>query len=95
MSMRVRVNDSGIRALKEHVRQQLPIMAQQSSSKLQSVYDRVLAAGQGKNVDEVRDLLAVEWRSTFGQELSEPNLTEAATVLAEGRRIEVRLRIQV
>jgi hypothetical protein len=94
MSMRVRVNDSGIRALKEHVRQQFPIIAQQSSSNLQGVYDRVLAAGQGKNVDEVRDLLAVEWRSTFGQELSEPNLTEAATVLAEGRRIEVRLRIQ-
>jgi hypothetical protein len=94
MSMRVRVNDTAVRALKEHVRQQLPTMAQQSSSKLQSVYDRVLATGQGRDVDEVRDLLAVEWRSTFGQELAEPNLTEAATMLADGRRIEVRLRIQ-
>lgn len=91
--MRLQINNDAIRALKEHAERQMSTNVQQQHVKLQGVYDRVLAAGQGKTVDEVKALLAQEWRSAFGQEMTGPNLSKAANVLAEGRRIEVRLEV--
>jgi len=45
-------------------------------------------------VDDVKVLLAQEWRSTFDQEITDPQLSRVANVLAEGRRIEVQTRVQ-
>jgi hypothetical protein len=49
---------------------------------------------QGKSGDEVKALLAQEWRSAFGTEIAEPNLSQAASVLASGRRIKVELKVK-
>lgn len=59
------------------------------AGELQGVYDRVLQAGTGKTTDEVKDMLRAEVRATFGTEITDPELSACAAVLASGRRIEV------
>ena len=61
---------------------------------VQSVYGRVLRLGKGKSLMEVKDLLAREWRSTFGTNITDPELSEAAEKLAKGQRIKVVLRMK-
>ena len=63
---------------------------QDRASELQGVYDRVHQAGSGMTVEEVKDLLRAEVRATFGTEITDPELSACAEVLASGRRIEVR-----
>ena len=69
-------------------------LAQEQADRLQSVYDRVLRLGQGKSLIEVKDLLAREWRSTFGTNITDPELSERAAKLAEGQQIKVVLRMK-
>jgi hypothetical protein len=60
------------------------------ADELQAVYDRVLQAGRGKSLEEVKQVLQAEVRSTFGTEITDPELSDCAEVLAAGRRIVVR-----
>jgi len=60
------------------------------ADQLQGVYDRVHQAASGKTPEEVKDLLRTEVRATFGTEITDPELSASAEVLASGRRIEVR-----
>jgi hypothetical protein len=62
------------------------------AEELQGVYDRVHQADDGKTVDEVKEFLRAEVRATFGTEITDPELSACAGVLASGRRIEVRRR---
>jgi hypothetical protein len=63
---------------------------QAQADQLQAVYDRVLQAGQGKSLEEVKELLGHNIRATFGTEITDPELSACSEVLASGRRIEVR-----
>lgn len=62
-------------------------------AKIQDVCNRVLREGRGKSFEEVKVLLADEWRRAEHSELVEPQLSKFAAMLtlaiAEGRPIEV------
>ena len=60
------------------------------AEELQGVYERVHQVGSGKTVEEVKDLLRAEVYATFGTEITDPELSACAEVLASGRRIDVR-----
>jgi len=92
--VRLQFKGDAIRALKEHAERQMMSHVHGQADKLQGVYDRVLDSSQGKTENEVKALLIQEWRSTFGNELGEPQLSAAASVLAEGRRIKVQTEIK-
>jgi hypothetical protein len=80
-------------ALRRFTDEQSRRLPQIAADRLQDLYDRVLRDGEGKSVDEVKVLLASEWRSMYGKDLSESDLSERAAVLAAGRRIVVKLRV--
>jgi len=63
---------------------------QDRADQLQAVYDLVLQSGQGESLEDVKGLLRNEFHATFGTEITDPDLTACADVLASGRRIEVR-----
>jgi hypothetical protein len=81
---------SGVEFDPARIAQALDAAAQAQADQLQAVYDRVLQAGKGKDLDRVKALLRNEIRATFGTEITDPELTSCAEVLASGRRIEVR-----
>jgi hypothetical protein len=74
----IEFNDDGMRRLGERV------------TRMQDVFDRVLAEGKGKPVEEVKGMLARELRAAFGQDAPDDMLSNVATMLAEGRRVEAR-----
>ncbi len=63
----------------------------QRADELQELYDRVLTTEAGKPVEDVKTVLAREWRTTFDTELTDPELSDTAEVLASGTRIKVKL----
>lgn len=81
--MEIKWNEEGLQGLAQHVGEQV-------AAKTQEVYDRVLLAGTGKSVQEVEDLLAHELESEFGAAPTSPDLTNIASELAAGRRVEAR-----
>ena len=68
-------------------------LAQIQADKMQAVYDKVLRASRGKDLDHVKLLLASEWRSAFGSDIAEPRLSQRAAELAAGRRVKVKLDV--
>jgi hypothetical protein len=64
--------------------------ARQGADRMQGVFDRVLELGEGKPVQEVKVILAREWRSAFGGDITDPELSRDAALLAAGHRIEAR-----
>lgn len=80
-------------ALRQLARDRPRQLAQAQADKIQKVYDQVLQDGGGKSVEEVRSLLAREWRSALGGDLTEPRLSQAAAELAAGNRIKMKLRV--
>jgi hypothetical protein len=64
--------------------------AQVRADELQTVYDNVLRTAGGKSLEEAKELLRDEVRAAFGTEITDPELSSCAEVLAAGRRIEVR-----
>jgi hypothetical protein len=64
--------------------------ARQWAGRVEAVYDRVIRAGRGESLDEVKLLLAREWRAEFGTDVPESGLSRCAELLAEGRHIQVR-----
>jgi len=82
--LKVKWNEQGLQQLAQEAGRQV-------AAKTQDVYDRVLSIGAGKSPQEVKDLLAREWKSEFGTVPTDPDLTNVATELAAGRRVEVRV----
>jgi hypothetical protein len=64
--------------------------ARSHAAKVQVVMDRVLQAGQGKTVDEVKAFLQGEVRSALGGDITDPELSSYAERLAAGQRVEVK-----
>jgi microcystin degradation protein MlrC len=64
--------------------------ARAQTAKVQTVLDRVLQTGQGKTVDEVKALLQKEVRTTLGGEITDPELSSFAELLAAGQRVDVK-----
>lgn len=85
--MKIKFDDDAIRKMANDA-------ARTQADRLQRVYDNVLEAGQGKTEAEVKELLAQQWRSTFGAEITDSELSQAAAVLAVGRRIKVQLEVK-
>jgi hypothetical protein len=81
---RFELNEAGIA-------QAIDAAAQLRVDELQAICDRVLYAGQGKSLDDVKALLRNDVRKTFGTEITDPDLSAYAEALASGRRVEVRL----
>ena len=69
-------------------------LAQARADKIQALYDGVLRNGAGKDIEEVKALLAERWRAAFGAELANADLTAAAGHLAAGRRIKVDVQLR-
>lgn len=65
-------------------------IVQDQAGRLQEVLDRVFKVARGKNLEWVKARLAQEWQSELGGEITEPELSEYAQTLVEGRRIKVR-----
>ena len=78
--------------LKQYKEEQLRHLPRIQADKIQTVYDRVLHSGRGRDVEDVKILLAREWRSVLGSDLGEPTLSQAAVELASGKRIKINLR---
>lgn len=78
-----------LRRYSQEQRRQLPRV---QADKIQAVYDRVLIEGRGKSVEQVKILLATEWRSALGTDLEDLTLSQAATEVAAGKRIKIELR---
>lgn len=70
-------------ALEQIGRQAVGGFIRQLQPALDSLFDRY----QGQPVDVVKPALSAEWRAKAGKPLSEPQLTQWATLISEGKRI--------
>jgi TRAP-type C4-dicarboxylate transport system substrate-binding protein len=59
------------------------------AKRLQKMMDDLLRRYQGRPVSEVKSALAREWKKDGGK-VTDPELTEWATEISEGRRITVK-----
>jgi hypothetical protein len=57
---------------------------------MQPVLDRVADRCAGQPVNDVREVLAVEWGANAGKALPEPYLTNWATRIGNGERVVLR-----
>ena len=85
--MKINFDEDAVRRLADEA-------ARKQAARLQSVYDRVLEAGRGKDLGAMKVLLSNEWRSEFGTAIPDQQLSQSAEVLAQGRRIEVRPQVR-
>ena len=60
------------------------------NAKMQPVVDRVHQQHANQPVDQVRQALNTAWRQAAGKDLPEPTLTNAATQISQGKRVELR-----
>lgn len=56
----------------------------------QRVMDRFVQQHKGKPVDDIKPLLRRQWRTSFGETLTEPDLTKYATAAADGQFFTVK-----
>jgi hypothetical protein len=82
--LKIEWNQQGLQQLAEEA-------GRRTAARAQGVYDRVLSMGAGKGTVEVKGLLAREWESEFGTVPTDPDLTNVASELAAGHRVEVRV----
>lgn len=78
--MRIEWDDNALKQIENEV-------GQQAAKEMQKVVDRVLRAGKGKPVAEVKRMLRREWRTALGGDITDPELTKWAELLAAGHRI--------
>jgi hypothetical protein len=76
------------------IRRMTSEIVEEQASTLQDLLDRVFQLAPGKSVDWVKALLAKEWRSEFGSEITDPELSEYAQTLAGGCRIKVQPQLK-
>jgi hypothetical protein len=74
----------------EELRRMTNDILQEEASQLQAALDRVHRLAEGKNLEQVKILLELEWRTKFAAEITDPDLTDYAQTLVEGHRIVVR-----
>ena len=73
------------------IRRMINEAAQAKAGQVEAVYDKVRLASQGKSVDEVKVILQREWRlALLCGDITDPELTSCAEVLARGQRIGVK-----
>ncbi len=78
--MRIEWDENGMKRLEREV-------GQQAAKEMQTVMDRVLRAARGRPVAEVKRMLRREWRSVLGGDITDPELTQWAALLAAGKRV--------
>lgn len=61
------------------------------ASDYQKMFDSLLRRYKGRPVSEIKPVLRREW-SRVGGSISEPELTEYATHISEGTRIQMRVK---
>ncbi len=61
------------------------------ASDYQKMFDSLLRRYKGRPVSEIKPVLRREW-SRVGGSISDPELTEYATHISEGTRIEMRVK---
>lgn len=61
------------------------------SSDYQKMFDTLLRRYKGRPVTEIKPVLRREW-SRVGGSISDPELTDYATLLSEGTRIEMKVK---
>ena len=61
------------------------------ASHYQKMFDSLLRRYKGRPVSEIKPVLRREW-SRVGGSISEPELTEYATHISEGTRIQMRVK---
>ncbi len=81
--MRIEWDADGQKSLTKEV-------GRQAAKETQAVLDRVLRVAKGKPIEDVRRLLRKEWRSTLGGDITDPELSKFAKLLAAGQRIVLR-----
>lgn len=79
------------RALERAVLQAADGAVRRKADNLQTVVDNLERTHQGRPVDEVKVALRTAWRSATGDgDITDPELTQWATHISEGRHINVR-----
>ncbi|HLR94128.1 MAG TPA: hypothetical protein VK053_06365 [Jiangellaceae bacterium] len=61
------------------------------ASDYQQMFDSLLRRYKGRHVSEVKPVLRREW-ARVGGSISDPELTDYATLISEGTRIELRVQ---
>jgi hypothetical protein len=56
----------------------------------QAFFDSMSRRYRGRSVEEIKPVLQREWRQKLDGTITEPELTEYATAISEGTRIDVR-----
>jgi len=74
----------------EVIRRMATEIVEEQAQRLQDLLDRVFRLASGRSVEWVKIVLAQEWRSEFDVEITDPELSEYAGALTEGRRIKVQ-----
>lgn len=62
-----------------------------SASGYQKMFDTLLRRYKGRPVSEIKPVLRREW-SRIGGSISDPELTDYATLVSEGTRIQMRVK---
>ena len=60
------------------------------ASQMQDLLDSVLTTQQGRDVEEMKSVLASRWHQQFDRTLTDPHLSTWAEQLASGGRVVVR-----
>lgn len=77
--------------LERVVRQAADGAVRQKANDLQAVVDNLGRTHQGRPVDEVKVALRGAWQNATGDgDITDPELTDWATYISEGRHIEIR-----
>jgi hypothetical protein len=77
-------------AIRDLANQALTIRARE----MQALLDEVRTTEQGKDVDDVKVVLATRWRETFERDLTDPHLRAWAEQLAKGGQVIVKLELE-
>jgi hypothetical protein len=64
------------------------------AQEMQALLDEVRTTEQGKDVDDVKAVLAARWRETFERDLTDPHLSAWAEQLAKGGQVIVKPELE-
>ncbi len=88
MSSRFEFDD---RAFRREVDKEVRKSLEEVRKNYQRLFERITTRYQGRPLEEIKRVLRTEWRREGG-DITDPDLTEYAQAISEGRRIEVRVR---
>jgi hypothetical protein len=79
------------RAFERAIKDAADKAVEQRAAELQRIFDSLHRTCSGKPVEEVKRALRQRWRSLGdGADITDPELTEYATLIAEGTKIKMR-----